>query len=212
MSATPSGAGLCPAWRDQETTSPACRPRPPPSFPKPLEFLKEAVPSASGWRSGSIRRIPARCWPMHGWTARPGPWASCQSVSTCERRADLDAAFAGTLKQHAEALLVYPLPIPLRDFQRIAEFAMKNRLPAIALFPQIAREGVLMSYGPDQAEQYRRVGTYIDKILKGAEPTDLPVETPRDIRARDQPEDRQGPWADHLAVAAAASQRSNPMS
>ena len=74
---------------------------------------------------------------------------------------------------------MYALPIPLLDVQRIAQFAIKNRLPTMAiLLPQNVREGLLMSYGPNQAEPYRRAGTYIDKILKGAKPGDLPVEQP----------------------------------
>ena len=92
--------------------------------------------------------------------------------------ANLDAAFAAALRQRAEALFVHPLPIALLDLQRIAQFAIKNRLPTIAIIPRQAREGLLMSYGPNQAEQSRRVGTYIDKILKGAKPADLPVEQP----------------------------------
>jgi putative ABC transport system substrate-binding protein len=92
--------------------------------------------------------------------------------------ANLDAAFAAALRQRAEALFVYPLPLAPPDFQRIVQFAIKNRLPTIAIIPQQAREGLLMSYGPNQAEQYRRAGTYIDKILKGAKPGDLPVEQP----------------------------------
>jgi len=92
--------------------------------------------------------------------------------------ANLDAAFAAALRQREEALFVHPLPIPLLDVQRIAQFAIKNRLPTITIYPQHVREGMLMSYAPNQPEQYRRVGTYIDKILKGAKPADLPVEQP----------------------------------
>ena len=92
--------------------------------------------------------------------------------------ANLDAAFAAALRQRAEALFVYPLPIPLLDVQRIAQFAIKNRLPTITNYPQMVREGMLMSYGANQAESYRRAGTYIDKIFKGTKPADLPVEQP----------------------------------
>jgi hypothetical protein len=61
----------------------------------------------------------------------------------------LDAAFAAVLKQRAEALFVHALPIELRDGQRIAQFAIRNWLPTMALFPQFVREGMLMSYGPN---------------------------------------------------------------
>ncbi len=92
--------------------------------------------------------------------------------------ADLDGAFAAARRQRAEALLVYPIPITLRDFQRIPEFAVKHRLPTITGHRTYVEAGLLMYYGPNVGEQYRRAATYIDKILKGAKPADLPVEQP----------------------------------
>ena len=89
---------------------------------------------------------------------------------------DLDGAFATALKQRAEALLVYPLPIKLRDFQRIPEFAVKHRLPTITVHRAFVEAGLLMYYGPNVAEQYRRGATYIDRILKGAKPAQIPIE------------------------------------
>jgi putative ABC transport system substrate-binding protein len=98
---------------------------------------------------------------------------------TVRTAADLDAAFAAALRQRAEALFVYALPIPLLDVQKIAQFAIKNRLPTMAiLLLQHVREGMLMSYGPNQAEPLRRAGRYIDKIFKGGKPGDMPIEQP----------------------------------
>ena len=62
--------------------------------------------------------------------------------------------------------------------KRIVEFAAKNRLPAMYTNPQFVDAGGLMSYAPDYTAQYRRTATYVDKILKGAKPADLPVEQP----------------------------------
>jgi putative ABC transport system substrate-binding protein len=62
--------------------------------------------------------------------------------------------------------------------KRITELAAKNRLPAIYTRGDWVASGGLISYGPDQAEPYRRVAVYVDKILKGAKPADLPVEQP----------------------------------
>ena len=150
----------------------------PDMVPKALEILKEAAPSVS--------RVAVWMDP-----ANPGQTLADKQMDaaakilgvTPERvdvrtAANLDAAFAAALRQRAEALFVHPLPIALLDLQRIAQFAIKNRLPTIAIIPRQAREGLLMSYGPNQAEPYRRAGTYIDKILKGAKPADLPVEQP----------------------------------
>jgi putative tryptophan/tyrosine transport system substrate-binding protein len=62
--------------------------------------------------------------------------------------------------------------------KRIADLAAKNRLPAIYSRGDFVESGGLMSYGPDQAEAYRRIASMVDKILKGAKPADLPVEQP----------------------------------
>ena len=62
--------------------------------------------------------------------------------------------------------------------KQIADFTVKNRLPAISMFRRFAEAGGLMSYGPNQPEYYKRLAVYIDKILKGAKPADLPIEQP----------------------------------
>ena len=92
--------------------------------------------------------------------------------------AALDGAFAAALRQRAEALIVQPLFIGPPDVQRIAEFAVKNRLPTMTFHTPYLRAGLLMLYGANVPEHYRRAGSYIDKILRGAKPADLPVEQP----------------------------------
>jgi len=147
-------------------------------LPKVLQILKEAAPSVS--------RVAVWMDPTNPGQTLPDKQmdAAAKSLGVRLERVDvraaatLNAAFAAALRQREETLFLYPLPIAPRDVQRIAQFAIKNRLPTIAVFPQNVREGMLMSYGPNLAEQYRRVGTYIDKILKGAKPADLPVEQP----------------------------------
>jgi putative ABC transport system substrate-binding protein len=90
--------------------------------------------------------------------------------------AALEAAFATVLSQRPHALAVFPLPITPRDSQRVAEFAIKNRLPTATWHLPYLREGLLLSYVTDMGKQFRRAGIYIDRILKGAKPRDLPVE------------------------------------
>jgi ABC-type uncharacterized transport system substrate-binding protein len=92
--------------------------------------------------------------------------------------ADLDGAFTATLKQRVEALFVYPLPIAPPDRQRIAQFAIKNRLPTVVISPPYIQDGMLVAYGVSGADLYRRAGAYVDKILRGTKPADLPVEQP----------------------------------
>ncbi len=94
---------------------------------------------------------------------------------------DLDGGFAATLRQRAEAVAVYPLSTTQVDIKRIAEFAIKNRLPTVtntaAYIPRISR-GLLAGYGPNVPDQYHRAAIYIDRVLKGAQPAELPVEQP----------------------------------
>ena len=66
----------------------------------------------------------------------------------------------------------------VEDEKRIADFAVKNRLPSIFHLPEFVRLGGLIAYGPDRADLFRRAATYVDKILKGVRPSDLPVEQP----------------------------------
>jgi ABC-type uncharacterized transport system substrate-binding protein len=94
------------------------------------------------------------------------------------KSSDLDKAFAAVLRQRAQALLVYPLPLTPPEFQRVTEFAIKNRLPTTTWHPPYIRAGRPMFYGTNVQEQFRRAGAHIDKILKGAKPADLPVEQP----------------------------------
>ena len=69
-------------------------------------------------------------------------------------------------------------PLLLQERQRLADFAAKSRLPAISMFRDFAEAGGLMAYGPIFTDMLHRVGTVIDKILKGAKPADVPIERP----------------------------------
>jgi putative ABC transport system substrate-binding protein len=91
---------------------------------------------------------------------------------------DLTTAFAAATKEHADALVV-PAPIATRYEKQIADFAAKNRLPwTCDTLESVEKAGCLMSYGPSYPDLHRRAATYVDKILKGAKPADLPVEQP----------------------------------
>jgi len=146
--------------------------------PKALEILKEAAPSVSRMAVWMDPTNPGQTLPDEQLDAAAKILGVRLVRVDVRTAANLDAAFAAALRQREEALFVYPLPIARLDVQRIAQFAIKNRLPTIGIFPQNVREGLLMSYGPNVDEQFRGAGTYIDKILKGAKPADLPVEQP----------------------------------
>jgi len=91
---------------------------------------------------------------------------------------DVEAAFEAATDGRAEAMV--PLRSPLIAFKRspIVDLAAMNRLPAMYSGREFVDAGDLMSYGPNQTDSFRRAATYVDKILKGAKPADLPVERP----------------------------------
>ena len=89
---------------------------------------------------------------------------------------ELDAALAQAAGAGDNALLVLSGPVFVVNQKRIADFAIERRLPSIFHLPEFAQAGGLMSYGPDRADLFRRAAVYVDKILKGAKPGDLPVE------------------------------------
>jgi putative ABC transport system substrate-binding protein len=89
-----------------------------------------------------------------------------------------DNAFASMSARSTQALVVVVDPLTVRYRGRIAELAAKYRLPAMYGFREFADAGGLMAYGANVADLCRRAATYVDKILKGAKPADLPVEQP----------------------------------
>src|SRR5215831_15176052 len=91
---------------------------------------------------------------------------------------DLDAAFTAITGERADALLVLADPFFRTHRARIADFAAKSRLPLVSGEREQTEVGGLMSYGPSRLDIFRRAATYVDKILKGAKPADLPVEQP----------------------------------
>jgi putative ABC transport system substrate-binding protein len=82
------------------------------------------------------------------------------------------------VKGGAEALAVFPDPMLLGAQKTIVDLAAKNRLPAVYGISEVVENGGLMTYAPSQTEMWHRAATYVDKILKGAKPADLPVEQP----------------------------------
>ena len=91
---------------------------------------------------------------------------------------EFSSAFSAAMKESADALLVMSDPMFYGERRRLVDLAAKNRLPAVYPWREGVDAGGLMSYGPDIADLFRRAATYVDKILKGAKPGDLPVEQP----------------------------------
>ena len=91
---------------------------------------------------------------------------------------DFDRVFAAMGKQRPDGLYVGGGALMADNGKRIASFALKSRLPSMYQGREAVDAGGLMSYGADVADSYRRAATYVDRILKGAKPADLPVEQP----------------------------------
>jgi len=91
---------------------------------------------------------------------------------------DLESAFDAAKRSGAEAVLAHPSTFVATKRARIIELAAKHRLPVIFGGAEAAEAGGLMSYGPDIVDNYRRAAVYVDKILKGTKPADLPVQQP----------------------------------
>jgi len=91
---------------------------------------------------------------------------------------DLDRAFAAMSRERVGGLILIPSAMFVDERRRIVNVVVKDRLPAMFYFREFVEAGGLMSYGPNFRELWRRAATYVDKILKGAKPSDLPIEQP----------------------------------
>jgi len=89
---------------------------------------------------------------------------------------DFDKAFEDATRARAGALFITADPVIVTNLKRIVDFAAKSRLPSIFPWSEFANAGGLVTYGTDRADMYRRAATFVDKILKGAKPRDLPVD------------------------------------
>jgi len=146
---------------------------------KRLELLKEAVPKLArvaflyeSANPGSLRELK-EVLPVaaHALKLTIQPW----EVRSAE---GFEKVFAALNKERPDGLYVSPGPLINVSRKRIAGFALKSRLPSMYYRREFVDAGGLVSYGADEAESYRRVATYVDKILKGAKPADLPIEQP----------------------------------
>jgi putative ABC transport system substrate-binding protein len=145
---------------------------------KRLELLKEAAPGVS--------RVAILSNPQH-----PGEERELRETQSSARamgitleyhqartRAEFDAAYDALSKQNVNGLLVFPEGVTWSNRQGIIDFAAKRRLPSMFGWKEFVEAAGLMAYGPNRDESFKRIAVYVDKILKGAKPADLPVEQP----------------------------------
>ncbi|HEV3193920.1 MAG TPA: ABC transporter substrate-binding protein [Polyangiaceae bacterium] len=146
---------------------------------KRIQMLKEIFPKVSHavdvlWNPDYVG-MRARFEQARG--AAPAVGLTVRSVEVRDTR-ELDAAFEAITREHPEALLLLIDPFTFSQRSRIVEFAAQQRLPAMYETSDFVDAGGLISYGPIIANQFRRAATYVDKILRGAKPADLPIEQP----------------------------------
>jgi putative ABC transport system substrate-binding protein len=142
---------------------------------KNLALLKEIVPRLS--RVGVVGQVQS-----------PGGVAALEAAARQLNVAlevvdirspdDFESAFAAMVGKRVGAVIVSAGPLTYMRRQQIADLALKHRLPANTTLNEYAHAGLLMSYGPNLPDLYRRAATYVAKILRGAKPADLPVEQP----------------------------------
>jgi ABC-type uncharacterized transport system substrate-binding protein len=145
---------------------------------KRLHLLHELLPRAN--RVAVLAHRPASPTPilireLRAAAQQFGIQITAQEIDTA---ADLSSAFAAIQRERAQALIVQQNPITTENARRIADLAAQHRLPAIYYRRDFVEAGGLMSYGTDGTAVYRRAATYVDKVLKGAKPADLPVKQP----------------------------------
>ena len=146
-----------------------------------LELLKQAVPGVSRvaalWHPGAMDERTDRDMQKEAEIAAQALGVRLLFVEA-RGPADFDRAFSDMTRARAGALTVRPAPMFISERRRLVDLAAQNRLPAVYAWREFVDAGGLMAYGPNLPDLYRRAATYVDKILKGAKPADLPVEQP----------------------------------
>jgi putative ABC transport system substrate-binding protein len=148
---------------------------------KCLEHLKQAIPAVSRvavlWQPGALGERTERDMLKEADVAAQALGVRLQFVEA-RRPADLDRAFSEMTMARANALTVLTSSVLFGERRRLVNLAKKNRLPTVYPWREAVDAGGLMAYGPDLADLFRRVAIYVDKILKGTRPGDLPVQQP----------------------------------
>jgi putative ABC transport system substrate-binding protein len=143
---------------------------------KLIELLRDCVPSLS--------RIAVLWDPTTGPVQQEATQKAASllglKIELIEIRvpADFDGAVSAAAKAAAQAVIILSSPLVSNHLQRLADLALRSRLPAITLFPDFARTGGLMAYGPSLLGMFRHAGIFAGKVLRGTKPADLPIERP----------------------------------
>ena len=146
---------------------------------KRLDVLKEAIPKVSRvgvlWNSTAG---PSGQLALDETQAAAGKLGLHLQPVDVRRPDEIEAAVSTIAKSHAGALFIIEGPLLIQHRRRVIDMAARNRLPTVAPLREFAEAGGLIAYGPSLVDTFRHAARYVDKILKGAKPGDLPVEQP----------------------------------
>ena len=145
---------------------------------KRLELLKEVILKLSRVAVFGNPTTPANAKSLREMERAAGELGVKLQYLEVQSPKEIEPALLAASKGRAQAVLINRTPVTAVHYARIAELAIKNRLPTMYADREFVEAGGLMSYGADYIFMYRRVAVYVDKILKGTKPADLPVEQP----------------------------------
>jgi len=145
---------------------------------KRLELLKEIVPKLARVAVLGNTTVPGNAQALREAELAAGAFGIKLQYLEVQNANDIETAFRTASKGHADAVLVLGSQVVTSHVKQFAEMAAKNRLPAMFWSPEFVEAGGLMTYSVSITDLFRRSAIYVDKILKGAKPADLPVEQP----------------------------------
>jgi putative tryptophan/tyrosine transport system substrate-binding protein len=146
---------------------------------KQLELLKEIVPRLSRLAVFGTSSIPGHTQSLREIELAAGAFKVQLQYLDVLGSKDIETAFRAASKWRADGVLVLGGPVLIQQRPQIADLTAKNRLPAMYNSPEFVEDGGLMTYSTNITDLHRRAATYVDKILKGAKPADMPVEQPQ---------------------------------
>jgi putative ABC transport system substrate-binding protein len=150
-----------------------------PMIGKWMDLLKQVSPGIK--RAALVfdpRATPFYQAYVRSFETAPHPSGMELKAAPHQDMAELESLIAAFAREPGGSLILPPGPLTIVHSQTIARWAEQHKLPAISVYRRFARDGGLMSYGPDTADIFRRSASYVDRILKGANPAELPVQAP----------------------------------
>jgi putative ABC transport system substrate-binding protein len=145
---------------------------------KQLELLKEIVPRLHRVTILGNSTVPGNSQSVKESKMAAETLGIRIAYAEVRRQEEIESVFSTAKKAHADAVLALASPLLTTYRKELVEFSLKSRLPTIYGRPEMVDDGGLMTYGVSVNDLFRRAATYVDKVLKGAKPADLPIEQP----------------------------------